>query len=126
MVGDGTQTRDFTYVSDVVDAFWAAADSSITNETMNVGSSQTYSINRLVELLGGEVVYIPKRPGEPDCTFADITKIEQLLNWKANVSFEEGVASMLEHIDYWRDAPVWDPSSIEDSTKEWFKYLSDR
>ena len=93
---------------------------------MNVGSSQTYSINRLVELLGGEVVYIPKRPGEPDCTFADITKIEQLLNWKANVSFEEGVASMLEHIDYWRDAPVWDPSSIEDSTKEWFKYLSDR
>ena len=126
VVGDGTQTRDFTYVSDVVDAFWAAADSSITNETMNVGSSQTYSINRLVELLGGEVVYIPKRPGEPDCTFADITKIEQLLNWKANVSFEEGVASMLEHIDYWRDAPVWDPSSIEDSTKEWFKYLSDR
>ena len=42
------------------------------------------------------------------------------------MSFEEGVASMLEHIDYWRDAPVWDPASIEDSTKEWFKYLSDR
>ena len=126
VVGDGSQTRDFTYVSDVVDAFWAAADSSVTNEIMNVGSSQTESINQLVKLLGGEVVYIPKRPGEPDCTFADVRKIEQLLNWRASVSFEEGVASMLEHIDYWRDAPVWDPSSIEDSTKEWFKYLSDR
>jgi len=126
VVGDGNQTRDFTYVSDVVDAFWSAADSLIINEIMNVGSSQTYSINQLVEQLEGEVVHIPKRPGEPDCTFADVTKIEQLLNWSAKVSFEKGVASMLQHIDYWRDAPVWDPHSIEDSTKDWFKYLSER
>ena len=126
VVGDGNQTRDFTYVSDVVDAFWSVADSLIINEIMNVGSSQTYSINQLVEQLGGEVVHIPKRPGEPDCTFADVTKIEQLLNWSAKVSFEKGVASMLQHIDYWRDAPVWDPHSIEDSTKDWFKYLSER
>jgi UDP-glucose 4-epimerase len=125
VVGDGNQTRDFTYVSDVVDSFWSAADSPIINEIMNVGSSQTYSINQLVEQLGGEVVHIPKRPGEPDCTFADVTKIEQLLNWSAKVSFEKGVTSMLEHIDYWRDAPVWDPDSIEDSTKDWFKYLSE-
>jgi len=126
VVGDGNQTRDFTYVSDVVDAFWSVADSLIINEIMNVGSSQTYSINQLVEQLGGEVVHIPKRPGEPDCTFADVTKIEQLLNWSAKVSFDKGVASMLQHIDYWRDAPVWDPHSIEDSTKDWFKYLSEK
>ena len=123
VVGDGTQTRDFTYVTDVVDAFYSAAKSSICEEIMNVGSSQTYSINRLVELLAGEVVYVPKRPGEPDCTFADVQKIEQLLGWKAKTSFEEGVALMLENIDYWKEAPVWDPSSIDIATRDWFKYL---
>jgi len=123
VVGDGTQTRDFTYVTDVVDAFYSAAKSSACGEIVNVGSSQTYSINRLVELLGGEVVYVPKRPGEPDCTFADVQKIERLLGWTAKTSFEEGVALMLKNIDYWREAPVWDPSSIEVATQDWFKYL---
>jgi len=123
VVGDGAQTRDFTYVSDVVAAFIAAANSPINGEILNVGSSQTYSINRLVELLGGDVVYVPKRPGEPDCTFADVTKIKKLLNWSATVSFEDGVDLMLENIDYWRSAPVWDPSSIQDATKDWFQYL---
>ncbi len=123
VVGDGTQTRDFTYVSDVVEAFYAAADSSVTGEMMNVGSSQTFSINRLVQLLRGAVVYVPKRPGEPDCTFADVAKIERLLGWKAKTTFEEGVGLMLENIDYWKDAPVWDPASIELATQDWFKYL---
>ena len=123
VVGDGTQTRDFTYVSDVVKAFFDAAYSSVSSEIMNVGSSQTYSINRLVELLEGDITYVPKRPGEPDCTFADISRIKKLLDWSAKVSFEEGVSLMIENIDYWRDAPVWDPSSIEDATKEWFEYL---
>ncbi len=123
VVGDGTQTRDFTYVSDVVDALITAANSPINGEALNVGSSQTYSINRLVELLGGDVVYVPKRPGEPDCTFADVTKIKKLLNWSATVSFEDGVDLMLKNIDYWRSAPVWDPSSIQDATKDWFQYL---
>jgi len=90
---------------------------------MNIGSGNTYSVNRLVELLGGEVTYIPKRPGEPDCTFADVTRIQQLLGWKASISFEEGVAKMLEQIDYWRDAPVWTVDTISDATKEWFTYL---
>jgi len=123
VVGDGTQTRDFTYVTDVVEAFYKAAKSSTCGEIMNVGSSETYSINRLVELLGGEVVYVPKRPGEPDCTFADVQKIERLLGWTAKTTFEEGVALMLENIDYWREAPVWDPSSIGVATQDWFKYL---
>ena len=93
---------------------------------MNVGSGNTYSVNRLVELLGGEVIYIPKRPGEPDCTFADVTRIHKLLGWKAGVSFEDGVARMLEHIDYWRDAPVWSVDKISEATKDWFTYLGQR
>lgn len=123
VVGDGTQTRDFTYVSDVVDAFIKAAESDKRGEIYNVGSGGTYSVNRLVELLGGKVMYIPKRPGEPDCTFADIKKIRHDLGWSPKVSFETGVKQMLNNIDLWRDAPVWDEHTIASATKDWFSYL---
>ncbi len=126
VVGDGKQTRDFTYVTDVTSAIARAADSDAVGEVFNVGSGGSYSINRLVELLGGEVVYVPRRPGEPDCTLADITKIRSALDWSPTVSFEEGVKRMLEHIEYWRAAPVWTPSSIEDATRDWFTFLSPR
>jgi len=79
IVGDGEQTRDFTFVTDVAEAFWLAANSDVEVEIFNVGSGGTYSINYLVKLLGSweNRVYIPKRPGEPDCTFADIAKIKK-------------------------------------------------
>lgn len=123
VVGDGDQTRDFTYVTDVADAFYTAAISNVVNETFNVGSGGTYSVNRLCELLGGEITHIPKRPGEPDCTFANTEKIEKYLNWKAKITLEEGVQKILEHIDYWKEAPVWTPNTIDTATKDWFKYL---
>jgi UDP-glucose 4-epimerase len=69
-------------------------------------------------------VYVPKRPGEPDCTWADIGKIRRELGWQPQVSFEEGVAAMLRNIEYWREAPVWDPTSIECATRTWFAMLS--
>lgn len=124
VVGDGKQTRDFTFVSDVVDAMLIAVKSEIRDEVFNVGSGDTYSINRLVELLGGEVVHIPKRPGEPDCTLADITKIKKMLGWKPKVSFEKGVRILLENIDYWKNAPVWTPAKINIATKDWFRYFT--
>ncbi len=123
VVGDGSQTRDFTYVTDVAEAFLSAAQSGVSGEAMNVGSGTHYSINSLVELLGGAVVYIPKRPGEPDCTYADTRKIGDLLGWKPQVSFEDGVRNMVACIGNWKDAPVWNPSSIEGATSSWFKYL---
>lgn len=124
VVGDGRQTRDFVFVTDVANAFFSAANSTCQQEIMNVGSGNTYSVNRLVELLGGEVTYIPKRPAEPDCTFADITKISKTLDWRPKVSFEEGVRIIMDNIDYWRSAPVWTREKIEVATKDWFKYLS--
>lgn len=124
VVGDGTQTRDFTYVPDIVEGFYQAAKSNITNEIINLGSGNTYSVNKLTELLGGNVVHIPKRPGEPDCTFADISKAKKLLNYNPKVSFEDGVKIMLGHIDEWKDAPVWTPEKIDKATKDWFTYLS--
>jgi UDP-glucose 4-epimerase len=123
VVGDGSQTRDFTFVTDVVAAFMAAADSEICGEAMNVGSGNHYSINHLVELLGGDVIHIPKRPGEPECTFADTSKIKQLLGWSPSVSFEQGVEIMLENLDDWVSAPLWDVESIKKVTLSWFQYL---
>jgi len=123
VVGDGTQTRDFTFVRDVASAFYAAACSNVSAEIYNVGSDGHYSVNTLVEHLGGEVTYIPKRPGEPDRTHADIAKITRDLHWKPSISFEDGVKILLEHIDDFRDAPVWDSDSIATATKSWFKYL---
>jgi UDP-glucose 4-epimerase len=123
VVGDGQQTRDFTYVTDVAAAFIAAAISDVAGEAINVGSGNHYSVNYLVSLLGGPVVHIPKRPAEPDCTFADTKKIKQLLNWKSTVSLEEGVRNMINCIDNWKDAPVWDASGIDQATQTWFKYL---
>lgn len=123
VVGDGTQTRDFTYVTDVAQALISAAQSSRSEEIYNVGSGRTVSVNRLVELLGGEKVHIPKRPGEPDCTFADIQKIKRDLQWEPGVPIEKGVAEVVKNIDYWRNAPVWTPDSIATATQDWFKYL---
>lgn len=123
IVGDGTQTRDFTYVTDVAKAFYAAAHSAEYDQILNVGSGNTYSINYLSNLLGGESVNIPKRPGEPDCTFANIAKIKKLLNWKPEVNFETGVSEVLSRIEDWRDAPVWNSESIQEATREWFSLL---
>lgn len=124
VVGDGTQRRDFVFAADLARAFLAGAESGRAQEVYNVGAGNPQSVNRLVELLGGKVVYVPKRPGEPDCTWADIRKIHAHLSWEPRVSFEQGVAEMLKQIDYWREAPVWDPASIALATKGWFAALS--
>ena len=123
VVGDGTQTRDFTYVEDVTSALIATSESSLEGDIINIGSDNTYSINQVVELLGGEAVYIPKRPGEPDSTWADISKAKKLLDWSPAITIEKGIKNLLDNIDYWSEAPVWDADSISEATKKWFEYL---
>jgi len=124
LVGDGTQRRDFLFVTDVARAFFLAATAERVNEVFNLGAGNPQTVNRLIELLGGgEVIRLPKRPGEPDCTWADITKIQRDLGWKQLVSFEDGVGEMLKNLNYWREAPVWDPASIAGATKNWFAFL---
>jgi UDP-glucose 4-epimerase len=124
IVGDGEQTRDFVFIKDAVKAFLIAANSKIEGEVFNVGSGNTYSVNQIIDLLGRKkVAYIPKRPGEPDCTWGDISKIKTILKWEPKISLKQGVKIMLDNIDYWREAPVWTPGEIEKETEEWFKYL---
>ena len=123
VVGDGSQKRDFLFVEDVVDAFYKAATTKIVGEIWNLGAGDPKSINHLTDLLGGEKEYIPKRPGEPDCTWADNSKIKKDLGWEPKISFEEGVKRMVKDINNWKDAPLWDRNSIKKETELWFKYL---
>lgn len=123
VVGDGTQVRDFVYVTDIARAFLMAAEADVAGEAFNVGAGNPQSVNYLVELLGGDVVYVPKRPGEPDATYADISKITEMLGWKPEIGFEDGVSLMMEEIDRWAKAPLWDQESISEATKTWFQYL---
>jgi UDP-glucose 4-epimerase len=123
VVGDGTQTRDFTFISDIISAIHKAAKSDLTGKVINIGSNNTYSINQLVKLLEGEVVYIPKRPGEPDCTWADISEAKKTLAWEPKVTLNEGVKILLKDMNYWKDAPIWDKNSIAKATEKWFEYL---
>jgi UDP-glucose 4-epimerase len=126
IVGDGTQRRDFLYVTDVVRAFYAAAKAGRAQRIYNLGAGNPQSVNHLASLVGGSRVHIPWRPGEPECTWADITRIQTELGWSPIIHFEDGVKTMLENIDYWREAPLWDVESIETATKTWFTFLDKR
>ncbi len=123
IVGNGKQTRDFTYVSDVANAFYKAATSKIFHEIFNVGTGKPTSVNFIAKKLGGEIVKIPKRPGEPDKSQADIKKIKKYLKWKPSISIDQGIKIMLDNIKDWKKAPVWTPKKIKVKTKKWFKYL---
>lgn len=123
VVGSGNQKRDFTYVTDVVNAIIKSAQSKVKNEIFNVGSGRTVTVNYLTELIKGKKIYIPKRPGEPNITFADIKKIKKIINWTPKISIEEGMKKVLNEIGYWKKAPVWTKSKIKKATRNWFKYL---
>jgi UDP-glucose 4-epimerase len=123
VIGDGQQRRDFVYVTDVAKAFLRAGESRFAGHVWNLGAGNPQTVNRLVELLGGPVVHIPKRPGEPDCTWADVGKIQSELGWKPIVAFDQGVRRMMEDIELWRDAPLWEPQSIARASEMWFRYL---
>jgi len=124
VVGTGNQTRDFTFVSDIVDALIKTAKrNNISGKIYNVGSGKSISVNKITKLLGGKKVFIPKRPGEPDITFADIKKIRNDINWKPKISINKGINLIMKSIDDWKNAPVWTPKKIRKATKKWFLYL---
>lgn len=123
MVGDGNQSRDFTYVSDVVRAFYVAAKSRVTNKIFNVGSNKTIKVKTIIKYLEGSYIKIPKRPAEPNITFSNNSKIKTYLNWRPKIDIKQGIKLLLKNLEYWRNAPVWTEKSIKKATKNWFKYL---
>ena len=93
--GDGTQTRDFTHVSDVVRANLLAMKSEKVGkgEVINIGAGRNFSVNELAKLIGGPIVHEPPRI-EPHDTLADSSLAKKLLGWKPTVALEEGIAEL--------------------------------
>jgi len=126
VVGDGKQSRDFTYVTDVVEGMYKVFLKGKSGEIFNLGTGKASSINKIIELLKYKKrVRLPVRPGEPDKTLGSIKKIEKEIKWKAKVSISKGVEEMKKNIEYWKDAPLWTKNKIKTATKDWFKYLKD-
>ena len=123
IVGNGQQSRDFIYVTDVVQAIMLAAKSKVYNEIFNVGNSKPIKIIKIAKLLNSPFTFISDRPGEPKKTYANIKKIKKLLNWKPKVNIEEGIKKLVNDISYWKKAPLWTPKKIKNATKSWFKLL---
>ena len=123
IVGNGKQSRDFIYVTDVAEAFFKASTTSLSGEVFNLGNDNPQSVNTLAKLIGGKKIFIPERPGEPKKTWANTNKIKKFLNWQPKINFKYGISEMLKEIDLWKDAPLWKKDSIKIATKTWFKYL---
>ena len=125
VVGDGNQTRDFTYVSDVIKALNKTIGYNGLCKIINVGSGKSISVNKIVSILKCKKIFIPKRPGEPEITQADIKLAKKELKWSPKIGINFGIKNLLENIDYWKDAPLWTPKKIKKATRGWFKYLND-
>lgn len=126
IVGDGNQTRDFVYVTDVAKAFLLAATSNVHGEIFNVGSGNPRSVNEVANMLSQSRAFTPERPGEPKVTWANISKIHNMLGWQPQVTLENGIAKMLHNIEFWKDAPLWTKEKINLATSDWFKYLGQK
>ena len=124
IVGDGKQTRDFIHIFDLVDVMVKVAQNGKNEEVYNVASGQETSINSVADIIGGNKVKIPKRPGEPDRSLADISKIKAHFNWQPKITINEGIKMLLKNINEWKEAPVWTPETIKEATKSWFELLS--
>jgi UDP-glucose 4-epimerase len=124
VVGTGNQKRDFVNAKDVAVAFKKAVFLKKNNLILNIGSSNPKSVNYLLSLIKGKKIYVPKRPGEPYMTFANIIMAKKKLNWKPLISLRDGINEVLKNINYWKSAPIWNISKINKATKIWFKYLS--
>lgn len=98
ITGDGEQTRDFTFVSDVVRANILAMELEKVGggEVINIGAGENHSINEIAKMIGGATTYIPLPPGEMRDTLADIAKARELLGWEPKITLAEGIKQLLD------------------------------
>jgi UDP-glucose 4-epimerase len=124
VVGNGRQSRDFTFVSDVVRAFVMGAKLESKEKVLNISASCPIEINKIVQLLGnGDIAYLPRRPGEPFVTHGMIYRARSSLCWRPYVSIEEGCKIMRALIPSFKDAPLWTPEMILQVTRDWFEHV---
>lgn len=89
IVGDGKQRRDFTHISDAVDANLRAAEHINVTGPVNIGTGRNYSINELAVMIGGDRLYVPERVGETRETLANNMRAREELGWTPKVSLED-------------------------------------
>lgn len=97
VVGNGKQTRDFIHVDDLINAFLKIIKSKFVNRVYNLGSGKEISINKIALLFGGKKIFIPKRPGEPKRSFANISKLKKDINWRPIITINEGIKRLLKY-----------------------------
>jgi len=123
IVGDGSQSRDFVHATDVARAFYLAGTGPVYGHRFNIGGGNPIAVLTLAKLIGENFIFLPKRPGEPEITFANIEKAKSLLGWSPKKDFFEGVDELLANIKDWKDAPLWNEYTISRATEKWFQYL---
>lgn len=126
MIGSGMQNRDFLHVKDCSRALIMGAESDIKNEVFNLGANEPHSINYLIKLMFGDDyprTSMEPRPGEPNTTWADTEKIQEALGWKPEISFEQGIAEVIENIENYRGFPYFDEVGYKKVHEEWNKYI---
>ena len=119
-----SMTRFSITMDQALDFILDSTQNGKAGEIYNVGNGKEISVNSIAKIIGGKKVNIPKRPGEPDRSKADISKIKKQLGWSPKISINKGVKLLLEDINKWSGAPVWTPKTISKATKAWFKLLS--
>lgn len=123
IVGNGKQTRDFIFIKDVIQAMIKLAKSKNRGKIYNLGSGKETKVIKLANLISERKQFIPKRPGEPFRSQADINKLQKDINWKPKTTLKIGINTLLKNIMAWDKAPLWTPKKIKKATKDWFRYL---
>jgi nucleoside-diphosphate-sugar epimerase len=103
--GDGEQTRDFTYVSDVVEAnISAATNADAIGQVMNIAGGSRVTVNQVMQILRDVssshigIAYESKQPGDVRDTFGDTTRAKRLIQFNPRVSLAEGLSNEFEHM----------------------------
>ena len=96
IIGSGNQTRDFIHVDDLTNAFIKLARSNLKNRIYNLGSGKETSINKIANMIGGKKIFISKRPGDPNRSCANISKIKKDIKWKPRISIIEGIERLFQ------------------------------
>ena len=123
VVGSGEQKRDYLHVRDLASAFYKVAMKGKNGQIYNLGADKPIKIKKLVKIISSKYIKLPRRPGEPFVTWANINKIKKHTKWKPEIKFENGIKDMLTNILDWKDAPLWNKKKISSETKLWFEYL---
>ena len=102
LYGDGETSRDYTYVSDIIEGITFALNKDFNYEIFNLGDSNPTTLSHLISLIeknlgkSAKIKYLPEQPGDPSITFADIGKSKRTLNYEPKVKIEEGIKRFVE------------------------------